>query len=123
MSGFHLREQIGLWFRTLEVATSQPLTIILFSIVGALMTLMLARGIVWASPHAGPRIMRWLDEMIEWQVERMFKWAKWHSQTKDSLWWAVLCAMSISAPVLITLRFPILLPLALIIMPCSLTTF
>ena len=53
----------------------------------------------------------------------MFRWARWDSQTEDSVWWAVLCALILSVIILIVLKLPVLIPLLLIVVPISLIIF
>jgi hypothetical protein len=123
VSGFHLRDLIRLCFHELASATPLPFAVAVFAIITGVTLYLLIRVSIWIFPLAWPSIERAMWKSVDWQAEKIFRWAKRHAQTKESVRWAVLCAMTISSTILIVLRIRILIPLLAIVLPTSLLTF
>jgi hypothetical protein len=121
--GISLTKLILQWFHELEAATSTQSAIVIFLIAGALLVVCLVRALMWLRPFAWPRIRRALKKSVSWQVQKVFEWAKWYGQRKDSVYWSVLCAWSVSISCGVWIRLPPLRPLLLFLIFFSLTTF
>jgi len=123
MSEIHVSTLISSLFEQLASHGSPAFAVCVFAVLGGYIAYYVLQGISWVSPHAWRRVVKWLTRVVDWQVDRMFRWSRWHAQTRDSVWWAVVCAFSISTAILITLRLPVLLPLLLVVLPASCITF
>src|SRR5215475_10047998 len=123
MSEIHVSILIRSLFEQLASHGSPTFAVCVFAVLGGYIAYYVLQGIVWVSPHAWRRVIKWLKRLVDWQVERMFRWARWHAQTRDSIRWAIVCAITISTAILIALRLPVLLPLLLIVLPVSSITF
>ena len=77
----------------------------------------------WVFPFAWPFAKKAFDTSVEWQVKRIFVWAKWFAHTKASVYWAVLCALAVSTAVGLWVRVPLIRPLLYVFVPLSLLTF
>ena len=123
MSGFHLSIWIKWLFEQLASHGSPTFAVCVFGVLAGYLAYYVLQGIIWVSPYAWRRTIKGLKHTIDWQVDTIFRWARWHAQTRDSLWWAVVCAFTLSTAILIALRLPVLLPLLLIVLPTSFVTF
>lgn len=81
----------------------------------------------WALPRlfpiVWPRIVKAWRKSLNWQVKRVFEWAKWHGQRQDSVRYMVLCAIAVSIAVTIWIKMPLLRPFVYVYIPVALFTF
>jgi hypothetical protein len=63
------------------------------------------------------------DKSMDLQVELIFKWAKWYGHRKDSVWYMVLCALTVSTTATIAIKVPVLRLLAALLIPLSSIAF
>lgn len=122
MAGFHLHELIAYSFRELSTHTSTDVAVCVFAIASG----GLVRGtgrLGWHThPIWWPRVKEAIDDWLEWQVKKIFRWIKWCTHTHDSTWWAVVCAWNVSMAVALWFRVPIIQPVIIGVIPASMLT-
>jgi hypothetical protein len=123
MFDFRWEVQLPFWFDQSAIYTSPDIAACLLAVTGGALARDLGRLGVHVSPYVWRRCKRAFLNSIKWHVKRIFEWAKWYAHTMDSVYWSVLCALSVSTAVWLWLKLPIIRPLIYLFVPISAVTF